>query len=399
MAMLPFALLALAAAVGCASPGQPQPPSLHLPGLAEKLTAERVGDHVDLAWTTPGTTTDGERIKGGIMAVVCFESAPSPTESTAAPTRRAVKTARKGAALTPGRPSSSTPGCQAVEKAPAAAGSSKLSVKLAPSLAAGPPALLAVRIELYNELQRSAGASAPVFFAGGAAPAEVGTLSISPRRDAALVQWPPVSYRSANSAVMELHRELDATPTGPVVAKVSAPRPATPLSSNAKAPAREVVLRPDTAASADPGGMLDTSVVDGNTYTYIAHRVQTVTISGHTLELRSEPSPPATFTFHDIFPPKPPTGLVLVPGGGFGEAPSIDLSWDANPERDMLGYNVYRGHGSAAFERITAEPIPAPAFRDMQVQPGERYTYRVTAVDQRHNESAPGATITETLRK
>jgi hypothetical protein len=202
---------------------------------------------------------------------------------------------------------------------------------------------------------------------------------------------------------MELRRELDATTAGPAVAEVSGPataqKPATPVASKSKAPAREVVLRPSTAASTDPGGMLDTTVVDGNTYTYVAHRVQTVTLSGHTLELRGEPSPAASFTFHDIFPPRPPSGLVVVPGGGFGEAPSIDLAWDANLEPDMLGYNVYRSHGSGAFERITAEPIRAPAFRDMHVQPGEQYTYRVTAVDQRHNESAPSASITETLRK
>jgi hypothetical protein len=398
--MLPFASLALVAAVGCASPGQPQPPSLHLPGLAEKLTAQRIGDHIDLTWTTPSTTTDGERIKGAMTAVVCLESAPSPAGSSVAPNKRAAKTAQKRAALTPGPTPSLTPGCKEVARAPAAPGNGKLIVKLASALAVGPPALLAVRVELDNDLNRSAGTSAPVFFAGGAAPANVGTLTLSPRRDAMLVQWPPAP---GGSAVMELHRNLDATPAGPLVAKVAAPaaspNPSRPFSPQSKAAAREVVLRPESSAATDPGGMLDTSVIDGNTYTYIAHRVQAVTLSGHPLELRSEPSSPASFTFHDIFPPKPPSGLVLVPGGGFGEAPSIDLSWDANLESDMLGYNVYRRHGLGEFERITAEPVPAPAFRDPHVQPGEQYTYRVTAVDQRRNESAPSATMTETLRK
>jgi fibronectin type 3 domain-containing protein len=89
---------------------------------------------------------------------------------------------------------------------------------------------------------------------------------------------------------------------------------------------------------------------------------------------------------------------VLVPGGGFGESQSIDLAWDANLETDMLGYNVYRSEG-AGFVRLNAELVQAPAYRDMQVQPGHTYTYRVTAVDRRHNESVPGAEVQETLRK
>lgn len=148
----------------------------------------------------------------------------------------------------------------------------------------------------------------------------------------------------------------------------------------------------------DAGGMIDTSVRDGDTYTYVAQRVQTVSLNGQKFELRSVPSAPVTFTYHDVFPPKAPAGLVLVPGGGFGETPSIDLSWDANYERDILGYNIYRSDGGG-FAKINNEPVSVPAFHDTHVEPGHQYTYRVTAVDQRHNESAPGATASETLRK
>jgi hypothetical protein len=172
-----------------------------------------------------------------------------------------------------------------------------------------------------------------------------------------------------------------------------------PLSPGApKAPPREVTLQADHTA-ADPAGMIDTTILDGNTYTYVAQRLQVIVLAGRTLEVRGDSSPVATFTYKDTFPPKPPTGLVLIPGGGFGEAPSIDLSWDANLERDMLGYNVYRSQDTAAFTRLTAEPVPAPAFRDMHVEPGHKYTYRVTAVDQRRNESPAGPVVAETLRK
>jgi len=64
----------------------------------------------------------------------------------------------------------------------------------------------------------------------------------------------------------------------------------------------------------------------------------------------------------------------------------------------VLGYNVYRSSGGE-FVKVTAEIVPVPSFRDMHAEPGQQYTYRVTAVDQRGNESAPGASATETLRK
>jgi hypothetical protein len=145
--------------------------------------------------------------------------------------------------------------------------------------------------------------------------------------------------------------------------------------------------------------MIDPTVRDGDTYTYIAQRVQTVTLGEHMLELRGAPSVPVTFSFRDTFPPRVPTGLVLVPGGGFGEPASIDLVWDANIEPDLLGYNVYRSQDGGGFERLNAVPLPAPSYRDMQVEPGRRYTYRVTAIDQRRNESAPSAVASESLRK
>ena len=54
----PLAAPLIACAAGCASPGPPQPPSLNLPEVVKDLTAERVGDVVQLHWTTPDMTTD-----------------------------------------------------------------------------------------------------------------------------------------------------------------------------------------------------------------------------------------------------------------------------------------------------------------------------------------------------
>jgi hypothetical protein len=210
-----------------------------------------------------------------------------------------------------------------------------------------------------------------------------------------VIEW----QADAAQAVVELKRTLVATPAGAVsdAPKAKQQKSLSPFAPGSKEPAKEVVLRAD-AATKDMGGVTDNSVRDGDTYNYVAQRVSTVTVGSHKLELRSLASPVATFTFHDTFPPKAPTGLVLIPGGGFGEQPTIDLSWDANFETDVIGYNIYRSNG-AGFSKLNPEPVPVPAFRDTHVESGLQYAYRVTAVDKRQNESAPGATATETLRK
>jgi fibronectin type 3 domain-containing protein len=88
-----------------------------------------------------------------------------------------------------------------------------------------------------------------------------------------------------------------------------------------------------------------------------------------------------------------------VPGGGFDAAPTIDLSWESNPDPGVVSYNVYRGEGDQPVKLVTPQPVQVPAWRDLHVKPGTTYTYRVTAVDEHGNESAPSPEIHETLRK
>ena len=152
------------------------------------------------------------------------------------------------------------------------------------------------------------------------------------------------------------------------------------------------------AGSAAVDGLLDPTVIHAETYTYIAQWVMDVTITKHALEMRGLPSPPATFTFRDVFPPQVPAGLVAIPGEGFGAPLAIDLSWEPNAEPDLLGYYVYRRTGQGEFRRINADPVPASAYRDLKIEAGQTYTYRVTAVDQRGNESGPGAEVHEAPR-
>ena len=107
----------------------------------------------------------------------------------------------------------------------------------------------------------------------------------------------------------------------------------------------------------------------------------------------------------DVFPPAAPTGLEAVPGGVAEAEHSIDLSWTPNTDSDLAGYLVYRQQVSSSSSpagstaRLTSTPIVAPAYQDRTAIAGQRYAYRVTAIDTSGNESAPSAVVRETIRE
>ncbi len=132
----------------------------------------------------------------------------------------------------------------------------------------------------------------------------------------------------------------------------------------------------------------DPDVGSGVTYYYVVRSVG----SEQPPWLESQDSDAVAVTSIDVTPPAPPQGLVAVPAPS-----SIDLSWRANTEPDLLGYLVYRRELPALVPtRLTPTPIQATAFTDRTVRPGATYAYWVTAVDRspRHNESAPSTEVT-----
>ena len=367
--VLLFALAGSGALAGCANPGQPRPPSLRLPEKAQKLAAERVADRVLLTWTTPEKTTDKEFIRGAVTAVVC----------------------RDITSLKAGAPAVS---CVPVQRTPVQPGT--IHTETMPlDVTAGVPTLLTYRVELQNARGHSAGPSDPIFAAGGAAPPALGALAVSGRREGAQIAWIKTTKTTGNASVRLVRTQIAPAP------ERRPDKNAQPLSfTHTTTQATVVELKTPDRLDADPGGLIDPTAQNGYTYSYVGERVAAVTLSGHLLEMHSEPSAAAPFTYRDVFPPHAPVGLVSIPGGGFGQPASVDLSWDANLESDLLGYNVYRKDAAGGdFTRLNPEPVPASAFRDLTAQSGHSYIYRVTAVDQRHNESLPGDEIHETLRK
>jgi hypothetical protein len=393
---------------GCASPGPPKPPSLHLPQVVNDLSAERSGDQVLLRWTTPSRTTDEMDVQGPMTAQICRETDVRPSTPGA---RLAV--------------------CQPVRRITVVPGPSEVTETLPPSLQADPVRLIAYRIQILNSAGRSAGDSAvPAYAAAGQAPPDVAGLQARAAEPGAVLEWQSGAARKPGAAdLIDLKRVDISTPaperrakpapaassgaaSGPHPRK-SKPRAAQPKPA-AEDPPNEVHLRtPETLARAQPdtGGTVDTTAQMGDTYTYVAKRVRQVTLGSRQLEIASSPSPAVTLEMRDTFPPKPPTGLETIAGSstpdtavaGAKHQPYIDLSWEPNGEPDLAGYRVYRqlarpdGSPQGPLARLTALPISVPAYRDVAVTPGQGYIYSVTAVDAAGNESAPSAKALEVV--
>ena len=384
-------LVVALALTGCANTGAPKPPSLRLPKPATHLVATRTGDAVTLRWDTPAETTDGATYRGAMTAQVCrVASGAVPPAGAAA--------------------------CQPVLRRKVLPGASEATEILPQNLLMGKPALLTYQVELFNDHDHSAGPSAPVFAASGPAPPAVGTLAHALRRNGVLVTWQPIAD---SGSVVELHRTL-----AQVSGKPAKSAPAKGPLGTSEQSAADVTLRPGSApvnpTNADPGGIVDRTLHDGDTATYTGQRVRTVQLlvpttppiagkkkpakprdpkpSLQPFELRGVPSPPLTIAFRDTIPPAPPTGLASI-GSAPGATPSIDLSWDPAPELDVTGYNIYRAEAAAVeasskdFLKLNATAANGPGYRDLTALPGHAYLYRVTAVDARGNESAPTAPL------
>ncbi|HEX4651539.1 MAG TPA: hypothetical protein VH250_08540, partial [Granulicella sp.] len=382
------------AAVGCASPGPPKPPTLNLPALATGIQAQRQGDQVLVHWTTPDKTSDDLLLGGPITAELCREVGPRPA-TPAARLKACTPVARL--VVTPGR--------------------SEVTDDLPASLKADPVKLLTYRVQLFNAAGRSAGESEVAgFAAAGAAPPKIEDLHATNLEAGAVLEWEP----SPLPSVVDLER-TDLTPPPPHAPK---PRPAAP--SSQPAPARnkkkkkkktkakaapashaqkttpeqttEVHLRvsePAVSNTMNPAshneGTVDVTAQMGATYRYVANRVRSVTLGVHKLEIESAPSQPVTFAHLDIFPPQRPTGLEAIPSSDPQSPGAIDLSWEPNAEIDLVGYLIFRqpldanGKATGPAVQLTSAPLVTPAFRDLTALAGQSYAYQVVAVDQAGN--------------
>ena len=144
--------------------------------------------------------------------------------------------------------------------------------------------------------------------------------------------------------------------------------------------------RPLNGQPLDTSEFLDTSVEIGKTYRYGVR----ASVGEPPPFTESATSAEITVVAVDRFAPAAPDGLVAVQ-----EGEAIRLFWDPGQERDLEGYRVYRRVGSSSWERVGPGVIPEPLYLDIEVEPDQRVTYRVTAVDRASppNESPASSTV------
>lgn len=110
--------------------------------------------------------------------------------------------------------------------------------------------------------------------------------------------------------------------------------------------------------------------------------------------VESSDSDRLTVTPRDTFPPLAPSNVTVASAGGV-----VSLFWPTNIEADVVGYFVYRTDGEPAdasvWTKLTDKPVNRTTFRDDRARIGQRYAYRITAVDRYGNESPSSLPVSE----
>ncbi|HYX68488.1 MAG TPA: hypothetical protein VE825_05110 [Terriglobales bacterium] len=366
LSLLACATLALCCA--CGVPGAPQPPSLKLPKPVRDLRAERKGDKVTLTWTAPRLTTDQVGIKQLGVTRICRILGTEPASACTAVGEL------PGAQTAPAKPASF------VDTLPA-----ELQQK-------NPEAIVSYAVETENADGRSAGLSNQVTLP--AAPTLPPPSRIIPRVTAegpvlgwtvptdqtgAMLLLPGSATKAGLSYSYRLYRREKGKPN------------ATPV----RVPVESAFATPDLA---QPNfNVRDTGTEWGKTYVYWATVVTTVKSGSQTAEVEGDDSPAVEVFAHDVFPPAVPSGLEAVYTPVPQQAGFIDLTWAPNTENDLAGYNIYRHEEGAAPVKINSEMVKTPAFRDRNVVTGHKYSYSVSAVDLRGNESEKSGEASEAV--
>jgi hypothetical protein len=338
---LELCLCAIFLLAGCGTPGPPLPPSLELARPVTDLKANRKANKVYLTWSTPTETTDKHNIKHSGTTEVC-RNIGSPLHECGTPLAK----------LTFEKPS---------EAKKSAKVQASYTAELAPAQSANPTASAFYAVNILNSYGKSAGLSNQVQLPAAPTLAPPANLRAQLTAQGVRLSWDPVSA-SATAGVRFAYRIYR----------------------------REQEAGKDTVAGEvsldSPPTSLDQSFEWEKAYDYHATVVSIVETGNREQQVEGDDTPAVQIVAHDVFPPATPSGLQAVFSGP-GQKPFIDLIWAPNNEPDLAGYNIYRHTPETEPVKINSALVKAPAFRDPTVIAGSQYSYSVSAVDVRGNES------------
>jgi hypothetical protein len=341
---------------GCGTPASPLPPTLNLPAPVHDLAAQRAGDTVHLTFSVPQKTTDKLPVRGPMTAKLCRSVDTGPCQ----PAGTLAIPAQKTFAMDDNLPA---------------------------ALTQGPARLLTYKLSILNRAGKCGQASDAAYAIAGVAPAPVAGFTAMPKRKGIVLSWQGVNLPDAFIGWVRFDRTRTAGPASqPATRENSGNNPLTGHKVAAE-PAEQVFRVAETAQELHPSAV-DITAHTGDTYRYVAQRIQEITLAGQTVEMASLPSAPAETAYRDVFPPPVPIGLVSAADTA---SKAIDLDWTPDVDPGLAGYIVYRraaGTGQTP-ERISpaGKPVITSEWNDTTALPGQRYAYSVSAIDVSGNES------------
>ncbi len=380
--LAPTALCLLLA--GCAQTGPPLPPSLELPKPPTDLRASRKGNRVTLSWSEPTLTTDRQSVRYIGPTLICRSLDPE------------IAACANPAATLPAPPPSAAPkksGRGARKSGAQPAATQTYTDTLPANLQQqDPSAELTYAVEVLNRNARGAGLSNRVHVSAVVTLPPPSDLSAELTGDGAVLTWTsagesqnlptnsPANIPGNSPAVQHryrIYRRDESSGKDAIAGEVPVP-----LSERA------------------PVHFTDSSFEWEKTYLYHITAVSIVKRpdSNSEVQVEGDDTPPVRVIAHDVFPPSVPAGLQAAYSGE-GQKPFIDLIWAPVTNADLAGYNVYRSEANGAAGektlKLNSELVKSPSYRDFAVASGKTYTYSVSAVDVRGNESQRSESTSE----
>jgi len=353
----PTALCLLLA--GCAQNGPPLPPSLELPKPPSDLRASRKGNHVTLIWSEPTRTTDRQSVRYIGPTLVCLSLEYEITECGSP------------AAMLPA-PSAAEPKSDSARPA-AQTYTTTLPAAMQPL---DPAAEVTYAVEVLNRNARGAGLSNRVHVPAVVTLPPPTDLAADLTGDGVVLTWTSAGESQNVPNLQHRYRVYRRDE-----------------SSGKDAIAGEV---PVPIATTEPGPVrfTDSSFEWEKTYLYRITAVTVIKRPDSEVQVEGDDTSSVRVIAHDVFPPTVPTGLQAAYSGE-GQKPFVDLIWAPVTSADLAGYNVYRSEENGAIIKLNSDLVQSPSYRDSAVASGKTYTYSVSAVDLRGNESQRSESTSE----
>jgi hypothetical protein len=353
----PTALCLLLAS--CAQTGPPLPPSLELPKPPTDLRASRKGNHVTLYWSEPTLTTDRQSVRYLGPTLVCRSLEPEIT------------TCGNFAAMLPA-PSS-------VSASPQKSGLPRPAPEiytdtLPPAMQQQDPSVeVTYAVEALNRNARGAGLSNRVHVPAVVTLPPPGDLAAELTGDGVVLRWtsPGELHTSGVQHRYRVYRRDEGS-------------------------GKDVIAGEVPVDESGPAHFTDSTFEWEKTYLYRITAVSIVKRPDSEVQVEGDDTPPVRVSAHDVFPPSVPAGLQAAYSGE-RQKPFIDLIWAPVTNADLEGYNVYRSDGNGPAVKLNSELVKSPSYRDSAVTSGKTYTYSVSAVDVRGNESQRSEETSESV--